>query len=800
MKFVFLALLCLSLMPIATAEVTTPALLPLVQYDFADAEDLGKDRFGIQPLTNIRKVTQGVVADGVYSAVFNGRNALAAKTLADRDITDGLSTFTVTLWAKHPASQSAHSFLLGTGVAYSTTGFGMGFYMGNDAYILPLGGIQDGAYAVNYRFPYETTRYKNQTEWNLFSLTVDGKKASFSVNGEVFNVNGIPENGLSLENLGQTLTLGGIYNNDHDVFYNGFVGEIADVRIYGAALTGDQLTALHTMGIGGGHLPLTAPAIASASAPDLGGLTVTAKTVPSQVLTQLDALPLPFTTTDGEAHADGHAIWTAVEKEEAGFLVTGLLYHPSFPNPNAVTVQARVPFGASRSIQLPCIFSDGMVLQRHENVRLFGNGGSVGDIITATFGDLSVNGTFTADGWEIILPPMEACKEGKTLTIAYTRQGDAEPHQSFTLEDVLVGEVWLCSGQSNMAYTLREMLSNPGAHPDFYRDYQSIENWGMLRFYSYPYGEANAPQMNYSRLIPWQSPKNIGQCANLSGTALAYATHLQKMLGEDIPVAMIISSVGGACIEEWLDAPTMKTLPSHAASMGKKDSRFFNAMINPFAGYTVKGILWYQGCANAMWPDDYKDQFEAYTDLYRALFHNDHLPVIVMQLPQYDEDLFPVFRSAQWDLMSLIDEVYTVCGIDLGDPDNIHPTDKFPFGARAAGVALQYVYQKAPVEGLPYGLSPFIDTITRTENGLVLTVSNAAQLTGPEEIEGFMIMKGQRWAEVTAELQDQAIFIPCDAQEVSYINYLQDTSFPWIEHVYNEYGLPLAPLGYTAIR
>lgn len=800
MKFILLLALSLSLfLPSGLAEEAPQELLPLVQYDFAVADDLGRDLRGVQPMVNIGGVTQGTVSEGVYSAVFDGKNALAATPLADRDVTDGLPSFTITLWGKHPANQPAHSFMLGTGVAYSTTGFGMGFYSGNDAYILPLGGIQDGAYAVNYRFPYETTKYADQTQWNLFSLTIDGDQAYFSVNGEVFDVKGVPEGGLSIQNLGQTLTLGGIYNNDHDVFYNGFKGELADVRIYGCALTGEQLTQLHQMGPGGGHLPLSSAAIASAEAPDASDLTVAKKTAASQVLNLLDEYAIPFVTTDGASHEDGRALWTGITETEEGFTVEGLVYHPEFANPEGVSITVDVPFGSSRSIQLPCIFSNGMLLQRNEEVRIFGAGGAEGDTLTVEFAGQTVTATFADNAWEAVLAPMEASAEGRTMTIAYTRKGESEPHQVFTLSDVLVGEVWLCSGQSNMAYTIREMLGNPGVHEDFYADYQAISNWDKLRFYSYPYGEASTPQVNYSRMMTWQSPDSIDQCVNLSGMAIAYASHLQTMLGEDVPVGMVISAVGGACIEEWLDEATMATLPSHAASMGKKDSRFYNAMIHPIEGYTIKGVIWYQGEANAMWPEDYQKQFAAYARLYREKFHNASLPIVVMQLPQFDEDLYPVFRGAQWELMAQIKNVHVVCGIDLGDPDNIHPTDKYPFGERAAGLALEKVYGLGPVEGMAYGLSPAITRIERTAEGILLTVTGAQTLIGPEEIEGFMVMADRRWYEATATLVGNQILVSCDKENATYINYLQDTSFPGMAFVYNEYGLPVAPLTYTEI-
>lgn len=798
-KKLFLGILILVFGAASAYAQETPVLEPIVQYEFNDPDNLGKDSMGHADLSMIGTVTQGILDEGVHTAVFNGKSALAQAPLADRDVTDSLPAFTVTLWGKHPANQPAHSFMLGTGVAYSTVGFGMGFYAGNDAYIVPLGGIQDGAYAVNYRFPYETKQYHDQTAWNLFALTIDSDKAYFSVNGEVYAVKGIPEGGMAIRNLGQTLTLGGIYNNDHDVFYNGFKGELADVRIYGCALTEEQLGQLHQMGPCGGHLPLTGSFITSVKTPDISDLTVAKKTAASQVLNLLDEYAIPFTTADGAAHENGRALWTAITENEEGFTVEGLVYHPEHANPEGLTVTVDVPFGSSRSIQLPCIFSNGMLLQRNEEVRIFGAGGAQGDTLTVEFAGQTVEASFADDAWEAVLPPMEACTEGRTMTISYTRKGESKPHQVFTLSDVLVGEVWLCSGQSNMAYTIREMLNSPGCHPDFYADYQAIDNWDKLRFYTYPYGEASTPQVNYSRMMTWQSPDNIGQCTNLSGMALAYATHLQAMLGEDVPVGMVISSVGGACIEEWLDEATMATLPSHAASMGKKDCRFYNAMIHPIEGYTVKGVLWYQGEANAMWPKDYQKQFAAYANLYRGKFHNDGMPIVVMQLPQFDEDLYPVFRGAQWELMEQIDNIHVVCGIDLGDPDNIHPTDKYPFGARAAGLALEKVYGLAPVEGMPYGLSPAITKVERTEEGLLLTLSNAQVLTGPEEIEGFMIMADRLWHETTATLRGNQILVKCSKDNVTYFNYLQDTSFPGMDFVYNEYGLPVAPLTYTAV-
>ncbi|MBE5786513.1 MAG: hypothetical protein E7324_03135 [Clostridiales bacterium] len=777
-------------------------LSPIVRYDFADASDLGKDSMGLMHLENIQKVAQGQYADGIHTAVFNGRNALAAKPITDQDVTDALPVFTITLWAKHPVTQSAHSFMAGTGVAYSTTGLGMGFYAGNDAYIIPLGGINGGEYASNYRFPYETRAYKAQDQWNLFVLSINGSDSYFSVNGEIYPVTKIPASGLEIANSGQVFTLGGIYNNDHTVFYNGFKGELADVRIYDCQLTQSQLKALRDNGIGGKDIPLAENQgyIVSAKA-NPGNLAIAKTARPAQALTALKDLSIALTLNDGSTVQNASVFWTEIHTAARGVSLRGRVAHPLYPNPKGVEITLDIPYGSVRTLQLPSIYSNGMVLQRNQPVRIAGAGGDPRDTILVSFAGQQVKAEIADNAWTAWLAPMPASKTPQTLEINYYVEGQDTPHQTFIINDVLVGEVWLGSGQSNMAYTLNEMIANPGVHPDFLQDYQQIDNWDMLRFYNYPYGEASDTLTNYSRMITWKSPDNVQEARSFSGLAVAYASHLQKMLGDDVPVGMINSSVGGSCIEEWLSKEVMSTLPSYAASMGKIDCRFYNAMIHPLKDYTIKGILWYQGEANCLWPQDYQRQFAAYAKMYRSLFADENLPIIVMQLPQYSETLYVTFRDAQWQLMEQVENTFVVCGIDLGDPTNIHPTDKYPFAARAAGVALDRVYQLPALDGAPYGLSPAIESIEETADGLLLTISNAKTLTcAAEDIKGFKILSGNRWQDAVIAVQGNQILVKCNPEETRSINYLRNTSFSGMDFIYNEYGLPLAPVSNRPLR
>ncbi|MBO2517016.1 MAG: hypothetical protein CW338_07055 [Clostridiales bacterium] len=377
--------------------------------------------------------------------------------------------------------------------------------------------------------------------------------------------------------------------------------------------------------------------------------------------------------------------------------------------------------------------------------------------------------------------------------MTYTLQGESEPCQTVTIKKVLVGEVWLGSGQSNMTLTINEMTGNAGRHPEFIEDYKTISNWDMLRFFTYPYGASDEPKQDYSRKMTWSRFSGYTWAANVSGLAVAFASQLQEMLGEDIPVGIIISAVGGSSIEEWLDSETMEELPSHAAVMNKKDSRFYNGMIHPIQGYAIRGILWYQGEANSPWSSDYRLQFEAYLKLYRGIFRDAQLPCIVMQLPQYTDGHYPAFRQMQWDIMNEDENVYTVCGIDLGDCHNIHPVDKYPFAGRAAGVAVSEIYGGTPVEGMPFGISPSITGARYMEEGILLETNSSQSLAAPAVIEGFRIRNGSRWQETTACMKDGRIIVDCSGMKPSAISYLQDAYFIDMEFVYNEYGLPLAP-------
>lgn len=450
---------------------------------------------------------------------------------------------------------------------------------------------------------------------------------------------------------------------------------------------------------------------------------------------------------------------------------------------------------ARQGLQASAVFGSNMVLQRGKPVNIFGSGAGAGDTVTVSFAGQTKTAAIEADGrWSATLDALQADSTGSTLTITHTPAGAGAPAKVLNFRDVLVGEVWLCAGQSNMEVTVNDVRSR---YPELAALYDEADNLDSLRAYTQPYRTSDVPLAD-GDLAAWRTPE-AATINSFSAIALGYAIHLQKALGEEVPVGVIVSARGGTFIEEWLDADTMASLDVINSTAEPLVSKLYNGMIHHFAGTTLAGLLWYQGENNASAPALYKEQFTAYAELYRRLFEDEQMPIISFQLVQYSTDTWPNFRQMQWDLMDTIDNLYTVCGIDLGFADDIHPGDKFAFSGRAAGVALKYVYDK-PADELPegqsYGLSPYPTLIETDGNALVLHVSDAAVLTASGgALSGFYGRKqdSDTWVALEAAVSGNTVRLTGDIADIVAVRYLQAANFTDVDFVYNEYGLPLAP-------
>lgn len=359
----------------------------------------------------------------------------------------------------------------------------------------------------------------------------------------------------------------------------------------------------------------------------------------------------------------------------------------------AVLSTLAVPF-VRADVKPHPLFTDGAVLQQGVQVPVWGTC-DPGEAVTVRISSAdakSVAKAESADGhWHATLP---ALKAGGPYTLT------VEGKNTVTVKDVLVGEVWVASGQSNMEMHLSGC---EGA-----KETIAASTNPMIRLFTVPKKVSDTPvkQLN----AKWEpcDPKTVGR---FSGVAYYFARDLQKAL--DVPVGIIHTSWGGTLAEAWtsraaLEAnPELKGLiPAKFAIDDKKPNPnqgtvLFNGMIEPILPYAVKGAIWYQGESNANRAYQYRTLFPAMIQSWRAAWKNPDMPFLFVQLAPWQkivnepqESNWAELREAQ--LLTSLKLPHTGMAVitDVGDPNDIHPKKKEPVGGRLALAAEALVYGK----------------------------------------------------------------------------------------------------------
>ena len=354
---------------------------------------------------------------------------------------------------------------------------------------------------------------------------------------------------------------------------------------------------------------------------------------------------------------------------------------------------------AAHVLNTVSIYGEESILQRNSDVKIWGDCEGA-EIVTLEFAGQKHRTEVKNGKWEVTLSPMTANATAQKMTI--NAGGTVLEYNK-----IYVGDVWLCSGQSNMDMAIRYLSGNA------YNDFLNVAENRKIRMFRVNRSDSVTPLDEFTKECSWSVPTKT-EIKNHSAYAYAFAVKLEDEL--NIPIGIIDSSYGGTNIQEWMSAEALTAAnTSYSISM-------YNSMINPLVGMSIKGILWYQGESNVNDPTSYTALFKAYADSYRELFNNPELPIITTQLPKFLAADYPNwhnFRLEQWNIAASMENVYIVCGIDLGDSTNIHPLDKMPFGYRAANLALNKVYSKdKPAD------SPYPNTVFLNGNTLTITFSN----------------------------------------------------------------------------
>ena len=384
---------------------------------------------------------------------------------------------------------------------------------------------------------------------------------------------------------------------------------------------------------------------------------------------------------------------------------------------------------AHAQIELPKVIGDNMVLQQGEPAAIWGSG-IPGRKVSVRFAGQNVRTTVGDDGsWMLRLDPMEASFEPRTMTIS-------DGKTTVRLHDVLVGEVWLASGQSNMEYRMDRPLSR-GDEPGTEVQTQLLEQGGDSRvnvlYVEKKTGVDSLPSDGWKT----SSKETV---APISAPAYFFARTLADSLG--VPVGIISSSWGGSQIETWMPREIIDDYAdAHPGSRvnGIPESAWgtkFASMIAPICPYTIRGFIWYQGESNLL---DNPESFGSYYDKqkllvesWRSFWGDGDLPFYYVQLAPYDyskrKDAHPVSRDMLpqfWEIQRRLMEVPgtgMAQTTDLADKTgDIHPPYKHIVGYRLALWALRNEYGRSGLETLGPELESAI-----VENGrLVLDFARA---------------------------------------------------------------------------
>ncbi|WP_435132745.1 sialate O-acetylesterase [Formosa sp. A9] len=350
-------------------------------------------------------------------------------------------------------------------------------------------------------------------------------------------------------------------------------------------------------------------------------------------------------------------------------------------------------------IKLPALFSDNMLLQQNMETPIWG-WAEKNEVIT-------ISTSWDAKSYEV-----KTDKQGQWKTNIQTPKSGG-PYMIMvsngteikTINNVLIGEVWLCSGQSNMEMPLKGFPGQPvkGGNEAIVRSQNK-----NIHFITVPRTTVLEPKSDFEGQWEVASPKTTG---NFSATAWYFGSLLQEVL--QVPVGLIHVSYGGSNVEAWMNEEMLKDfdlaleLPKKESDLKSNPNRvpttLFNGMLSPVIGYGIKGAIWYQGESNYERPFQYKDLFKKMVTSWRTLWNQGDFPFYFAQIAPFDYARFhpndnkeaynsAYLREAQLKASKTIENSGMAVLLDVGEFGNIHPADKQKGGERLAYQALVKTY------------------------------------------------------------------------------------------------------------
>lgn len=358
---------------------------------------------------------------------------------------------------------------------------------------------------------------------------------------------------------------------------------------------------------------------------------------------------------------------------------------------------------AKAEVKMPKIFGDNMVLQQQTDCHLWGTADAGKQVKVRT-------------SWDGRTYKTQADAQGKWRVSVRTPQAGG-PYditltdgKMLTLHDVLIGEVWICSGQSNMEMPMKGFMSQPVEGTA--NELMTCKD-DRLRLFTV---KRNAQLHPVDDVEGSWSKAQSESVRDFSAAAYYFGKSLRKSLG--VPVGLVLTAWGGSALEAWLSADWMKPewmarFPHLHSPLTQEDvdkskqrcpTAMYNGQLHPIVGYTMRGVIWYQGEDNCKRYMYYTDQMEALVGGWRKEWKQGNFPFYYCQIAPYEYDritkntISQLLREKQMETEKRIDNCRMAVLMDIGLEYGIHPRKKAEVGNRLALLALKGTYG---MKGLP---------------------------------------------------------------------------------------------------
>lgn len=444
---------------------------------------------------------------------------------------------------------------------------------------------------------------------------------------------------------------------------------------------------------------------------------------------------------------------------------------------------------ANKKLSLAPIFSDHMVLQRHANVPVWGRA-AIDSKVTVRLGNDVQEALPDREGnWKATFKSLQVSAEPLELLV---QAGD----ERLVLTDILVGDVWLASGQSNMEWPLE-------ATDDSEKEI-SLANWPALRLVVIPRRTSETPQ-DIRESIEWR-PCTAEAVRDFSAVGYFFGRSLQRDL--DVPIGIISCNFGASRIEAWMSRESIqggssdgKSLRSDAKTAEllehQQPSRLFHGMLSPLIPFGIRGVIWYQGENNAADYRSYAKLSRRMIEDWRQRWGQGEFPFLFVQLAAYEtggED-WAYLREAQQETLGLKNTGMVVT-TDIGSRHDVHPRNKRDVGERLALVARKVAY----AEDVLYS-GPMFRAATMSGDKATISFNHVGEgLRAEGPLKGFEVStSGGPFAPVAAEITGSVVTLTLENVQLPTRIRYNWAAYPE-GNLFNAGGLPAAPFRTDVLR